>query len=418
MHTRPVWVEIYRHNLIANYVELCAVVRRRLSSARVDAQDAPAILAVVKANAYGHGMAECATLLYGAGAQWLGVTSVEEAVRARTTCPGADILVMSGIWDGEADAVIEHRLTPIVWESFHLDLLEAEARRQGLPPQSVGVHLELDTGMSRQGVSLHGAALKEILMRFHAGSSLRFDGLATHFSAPEALDSKETDRQRSLFESALALVAAAGLRPKWIHAGNSAIIARGEQLKPLLKAATLTGAQLMLRPGLSLYGYAPRLTDSPSLIDSWTDAGEAAFPGDLDLPKLSPVLEWKTRVASLRSIDTGESAGYNSTFRAYRPTRLALLPLGYADGLSRLLSNRGSVLIHGQRAPIAGRVSMDQTIVDVTDLPEVQIGDEVVILGQQGGASITAFELADLAGTIPYEVLCNIAARVPRVLVD
>jgi alanine racemase len=413
MHTRPVWVEISRRKLIANYLELCDLARRHLSSAvESKPEDEPTILAVVKANAYGHGMSECAKLLHEAGAQWLGVTSVEEAVRARAVCPAANILVMSGIWDGEADAVIEHRLTPIVWESFHLDLIEAEARRQGLPPQSVGVHLELDTGMSRQGVSLHGEELKEILMRFHAGSALRLDGLATHFSAPEVLDSEETNRQRSQFEAALGAVAAAGLRLKWIHAGNSAIIIRGEQLAPLLKAANRLDAQLMLRPGLSLYGYAPRLTDAR------TEARETVVPDDLELPKLSPVLEWKTRVASLRNIDTGESAGYNSTFRAYRPTRLALLPLGYADGLSRLLSNRGDVLIRGQRAPIAGRVSMDQTILDVTDIPGVEIGDEAVIIGQQDGSSITAFELADLAGTIPYEVLCNITSRVPRVLVD
>jgi alanine racemase len=413
MHTRPVWVEISCQRLIANYLELCAIARRHLSSAvESKPEEEPTILAVVKANAYGHGMSECARLLHGAGAQWLGVTSVEEAIRARAVCPVANILVMSGIWDGEADAVIEHRLTPIVWESFHLDLLEAEARRQGLLPQSVGVHLELDTGMSRQGVRLSGTALKEILMRFHAGSALRLDGLATHFSAPEVLDSEETDRQRSRFEAALGAVAAAGLKPKWIHAGNSATIIRGEQLAPLLKAANRLGAQLMLRPGLSLYGYAPRLTET------WTDAGHAVVPADFPSPKLSPVLEWKTRVASLRNIDTGESAGYNSTFRAYRPTRSALLPMGYADGLSRLLSNRGSALVRGQRAPIAGRVSMDQTILDVTDIPGVEIGDEVVIIGQQGGDSITAFELADLAGTIPYEVLCDISARVPRVLVD
>ena len=413
MHTRPVWVEISRQKLIANYLELCAIARRHLSSAiESRPEEEPTILAVVKANAYGHGMSECARLLPGAGAQWLGVTSAEEAIRARAACPPANILVMSGIWDGEADAVIEHRLTPIVWESFHLDLLEAEARRQGLPPQSVAVHLELDTGMSRQGVQPSGTAFKEILMRFHAGSALRLDGLATHFSAPEVLDSEETNRQRSQFEAALAAVAAAGLRPKWIHAGNSAIIVRGEQLAPLLDAANRVGAQLILRPGLSLYGYAPRLSDA------WTETGETAVPDDLELPKLSPVLEWKTRVASLRSINTGESAGYNSTFRAYRPTRLALLPMGYADGLSRLLSNRGSALVRGQRAPIAGRVSMDQTILDVTDIPGVEIGDEAVIIGQQGGDSITAFELADLAGTIPYEVLCDISARVPRVLVD
>jgi alanine racemase len=407
MQTRPVWVELSRQNLITNYLELCATARRHLSSAdEPKPQGQPTVLAVVKANAYGHGMTECARLLHEAGAQWLGVTSVEEAIRARSICPIANILVMSGIWDGEAEAVIEHRLTPIVWENFHLDWIEAESRRQGLPPQSIGVHLELDTGMSRQGVTLHGGALKEILMRFHAGSALRFDGLSTHFTAPEVLDSDETHRQRSRFESALRVVAAAGLRPRWIHAGNSATVLRGEQLSPLLTAASRVGAQLMLRPGLSLYGYAPRMTQ----------AGQTIPPADS--PLLKPVLAWKTRVASLRSIETGESVGYNSTFRAYRPTRLALLPMGYADGLNRLLSNRGSVLIRGQRAPIAGRVSMDQTTLDVTDISGVQIGEEVVIIGQQGGDSITAFELADLAGTIPYEVLCNIAARVPRVVVD
>jgi len=412
MHTRPVWVEISREKLIANYLELSAMAHRHLASAGVGVNDAVTILAVVKANAYGHGMTECARVLHGAGAQWLGVTSVEEAIRARSICPAAKILVMSGIWDGEADAVIEHRLTPIVWERFHLDLIEAEARRQGLPPQSVGVHLELDTGMSRQGLSLRGDALKEILMRFHAGSALRLDGLATHFSAPEVLDSDETNRQRALFESALNMVAAAGLRPTWIHAGNSATVLHGEQLAPLFAAATRIGARLMLRLGLSLYGYAPRLTKI------WNEPEQTVVATELPVAKLSPVLAWKTRVASLRSIETGEAAGYNATFRAYRPTRLALVPMGYADGLSRLLSNRGSVLVRGQRAPIAGRVSMDQAILDVTDIPGVQIGDEAAIIGEQGGESITAWELADLAGTIPYEVLCDIGARVPRVLVD
>ena len=272
MHTRPVWVEISRKKLIANYMELCAAARRHLADTGIEMSDAPTILAVVKANAYGHGMSECARLLHAAGAQWLGVTSVEEAVHARAVCPTASILVMSGIWEGEADAVVEYGLTPIVWESFHLDLLEAEARRQGLHPRSIGVHLELDTGMSRQGVSLHTAALKEILMRFHAGSALRLDGLATHFSAPEVLDNVETDRQRSLFEGAMDLCAAAGLRPGWIHAGNSATIGRGEQLAPLLKAANRIGAQLMLRPGLSLYGYAPRM------ISAQTDSEVAAVP--------------------------------------------------------------------------------------------------------------------------------------------
>jgi len=402
MHTRPVWVEVSRRNLIANYLEL-----RRAAGCRGLPNDIE-VLAVVKANAYGHGMRDCARLLAEAGAQWLGVTSVEEGVDARAVCPDAEILVMSGIWHGEADAAIEHGLTPIVWEPLHLDLLEMTAKRRALPPQSLPVHLELDTGMSRQGLSLQGPTLKNILMRFGSESALRLDGIATHFSAPEALDSDETDRQRSRLEAALAQVALHRLRPRWIHAGNSATILRGEQLAPLRAAAARIGARFMLRPGISLYGYAPR----------FTRAGQTMALPDCLSAKLRPVLSWKTRVASLRTIKTGESAGYNSTFRAARPTRLALLPMGYGDGFNRLLSNRGSVLVRGRRAPIAGRISMDQAVLDVTEVPGVEIGDEVVLIGSHGEESITAYELADLAGTIPYEVLCAIAGRVPRVLVD
>jgi alanine racemase len=407
MHTRPVWAEISRQNLISNYLELCRLAKKHTSESPAETSLAiPAVLGVVKANAYGHGMSACAELLHGAGAQWLGITSTQEAVECRAVCPAAEILVMSGIWDGEAGAIVEHRLTPLVWESFHLDLLEAEARRQGLPPRSIAVHLEFDTGMSRQGVRLQGRALQEILMRFHSGSALRLEGIATHFSEPEVKDSQETERQRSSFETALDMVRAAGHRPLWVHAGNSATLLRGDQLRPLAIAAERIGSRLMVRPGLSLYGYAPWMSE---------DADVPAPREDLQLHR---VLAWKTRIVSLRLIEKGETAGYNSTFRAYRTTQLALLPMGYGDGLNRLLSNRGSVLVHGQRAPIAGRISMDQTILDVTDIPGVKIGDEAVVLGQQGQNSIDAWEIANLRETIAYEVLCDIAARVPRVLVD
>lgn len=409
MHTRPVWVEISRRSLIANYLELRRLLQNGLASSYHASSEGEAgadVLAVVKANAYGHGMRECAQALAGAGAEWLGVTSVEEGVSARAVCPDAKILVMSGIWHGEAEAAIEHRLTPIVWEAFHLDLLEAAAARRALPPQSFPVHLELDTGMSRQGVSLSGGSLEEFLMRFRSDSALRLDGVGTHFSAPEVLGGEDNDRQRARLEAALAAVEAQGLRPAWVHAGNSATILLAEQLAPLRAAAASVGARLMVRPGLSLYGYEPRF------------AVGGVGAAERIPAKLSPVLAWKTRVTSLRRIGVGESAGYNSTFRATRPTRLALLPMGYADGLNRLLSNRGSVLVRGQHAPIAGRVSMDQTVVDITDVDGIEIGDEAVVIGRQGDEEITARDLAELEGTIPYEVLCNISARVPRVMVE
>jgi alanine racemase len=404
MHTRPVWVEISRSKLIANYLEL-----RRIAGNWPSPRESVEVMAVVKGDAYGHGMSECARLLAGAGANWIGVSSVEEGVRARMAVPEASILVMTGLWRGEAEAAIEHRLTPIVWEDFHLDLLEAAARRLALPPLSLPVHLEVDTGMSRQGVAAAGAYLPEILRRFHAESPLRLEGLATHFSAAEVLDAEETSEQSLRFVAALRRVESVGLAPAWIHAGNSANLLRGDPLpRSIQQAASRLGARLMLRPGLALYGYAPR----------FIDAGGEISPARLPAADLSPVLTWKARVVSLRHIEAGEAAGYNSTFRAVRPTTLALLPMGYADGLSRLLSNRGAVLLHGRRAPMVGRISMDHTILDVTGIPGVAIADEAVVIGEQGGESITGYEHADLAGTIPYEILCDIAARVPRVMVE
>ena len=426
MNTRPVWVEISGRNLVANFCALKAIADRHRSNARPTQ-----LLAVVKANAYGHGVLDCAPLLVEAGAEWLGVTSVEEGVRVRHACPGARILVMSGIWQGEAEALLEHRLTPVIWEHYHLDLIEAAARKLRVSPYSIPVHLEIDTGMSRQGlraVEASGQVSAEftaMAARFPPGppflhpfplgpggagfsdspQSFWLEALTTHFSSPEAIDYPVTGEQLMRFELSRAQIASRGPNPRWLSAGNSATLLLGRDIDPLIGMSKGVGAALILRPGLSLYGYTPRFTGG-------------RLPADVALPELQPVLTWKTRITSLRTILPGDSAGYNATFRATRPTRLALLPLGYADGLNRLLSNCGEVLIRGQRAPIAGRVSMDQTIIDVTGIPGADIGDEAVLIGTQNGESITAYDIADLTGTIPYEVLCGINARVPRILVD
>jgi alanine racemase len=392
MPTRPVWAEISRSRLLANWNLL-----------RAAAPDDADVMAVVKADAYGHGAVACAPLLERAGASWLGVTCVAEGIALRRACPDARILIMSGLWSGEADALIEHRLTPQVWEPFHLDLLEEAARRRGSGSQSVPVHLEIDTGMSRQGVRSFDA-LKTLLARCGLESSLQIEGVMTHFSAPEVLDPDETEAQIMRFAATLDAMAEHHIHPKWIHAGNSATFFVPQHLHALGDLARKHSARLMLRPGLALYGYLPRF------VPRFSDAPEAG--------SLQPVLAWKTRVVSLRTIAEGESAGYNMTFRAARRTRLALIPVGYADGLNRLLSNRGHTLVRGKKVPIAGRVSMDQTILDVTDVPEVEIGDEVVLIGEQGSERISAYDLADLTGTIPYEVTCAISARVPRLLVD
>jgi len=397
MFTRPTWAEVSRGRLLANYDQL-----RRAAGSQVD------LMPVVKANAYGHDVLACAPLLANAGAPWLGVTSAEEGAAVRAVCPHTRILLMSGIFPGEADMVIDQKLTPVVWEPWQLDLLEAAGAARRMAAGTLPVHLEIDTGMSRQGVRVIGSQVSPeaaaVVLRFHAASCLGLEGVMTHFCASETVSSTRSNPQLVGLGAALALLSASGLRPRWLHAGNSSSIVAGADLQPLLEMAAQAGARLMVRPGLALYGYLDRITQDGI---SWGG----------DEPDLSPVLTWKTQVTSLRTLEAGETAGYGHTFVADRETRIALLPVGYADGLNRLLSNRGEVLIRGLLAPIAGRVSMDQTTVDVTGIPEAAVGDEVVLLGSQGTSSVTAWDLADLAGTIPWDVLCAIGSRVPRVVV-
>jgi len=388
---RPVWAEVSSQRLLANYHKL-----RRLTGSKAD------LMPVVKANAYGHDALACAPLLAAAGAQWLGVTSTEEGCGVRAVCPQPRVLVLSGIFEGEAEPVLDFGLTPVVWESWHLDELERTASARGMPPMSLAVHLEIDTGMARQGVRV--ADLAALLPRFHSGSCLRLEGVMTHFSSPETISTVRPNPQLAQLHTALTAIAASGLRPEWLHAGNSSTLIAGRDRRALSRMATSAGARLMFRPGLALYGYVDRIIqDGLSLPDE---------------PDFVAVLTWKTEVTSLRSLKKGDTSGYANTFVAAGDTRLALLPVGYADGFNRLLSNRGHVLIQGKRAPIAGRVSMDQTMVDVTAIPDVAIGDEVVLLGGQGGETIDAWDLADHCDTIPWEILCAIGPRVTRLLLD
>jgi alanine racemase len=387
---RPLWAEISRRRLLGNYQKLRAAVGSEAE-----------LIAVVKANAYGHDLIKCAPLLAKAGALWLGVTDAQEGAAVRAVCPQSRILLMSGIFPGEADTVLDQALTPVVWEPWQLEMLEGAARARHMPPRSLPVHLEIDTGMARQGVR---GALGSVLPGFHSGSCLRLEGVMTHFCAPESFSSTRPNPQLAGLQAGLDSILAHGLRPEWLHAGNSSTILAGPDRQALIALAAGAEVRLMLRPGLALFGYLDRFT-----LDSLSWETEVEF---------APVLAWKTQVTSLRTLQAGETAGYGNTFVAPRKTCLALLPVGYADGLNRLLSNRGQVLIHGQKAPIAGRISMDQTVVDVTDISQVAIGDEAVLLGNQGDQAITAWDLADLTSTIPWEVLCAIGPRVPRLVVD
>ena len=405
MGTRPIWAEICRSRLLENYLLL-----RRLAG---EAE----LLAVIKANGYGHNALACAQILAAENPHaWLGVTCVDEGTAVRSVAPQARILVMGSVWRREAEAAIEHCLTPVVWEPGQIESLYVAAGARRLAAHSMPVHLEIDTGMSRQGVRLD--ALPALLELLAAAPALRVEAVITHLHTPEALDGRPNSEQLGRFVTALDTITARGIHPKWIHAGSSATVLSEGGAAGLVRIAAGYKAKAMLRPGLALYGYAPRFSSAGLSLSGFSSAGFSGTEPLATAHLLQPVLSWKTRIVSLRSIERGEIAGYGATFRASRPTRLALLPVGYADGLNRLLSNRGGVLVRGQRAPIVGRVSMDLTTIDVTDIPGAEIGDEVALIGEQQKERITAYDHADLVDTIPYEILCNIAARVPRVMKD
>lgn len=387
MQRRPCWVEIRTKALEDNYRLLAAATPVEL-------------LAIVKADAYGHSLSICAPAAVRAGARWLGVTSVEECVAARALCPEAEILVISGPFTGQGSNVIAHRLTCVVWEPWQLDELEAAAQQA---QTTVPVHLEFDTGMSRQGVA--EAELDPILARFDAASPLRLDGLMTHLYAADESDGEATHAQFARLESMVASVFAAGHNPIWLHVGNSAAVLAGKVPNALQALCAKWNLKAMARPGLALYGVAPEFSPTEP---------EAARKLRA---KLQPVLAWKTRVVSTRSIPAGHAVGYNGTFIATEPMRIALLAVGYADGLNRALSSRGCILINGQRAPIIGRISMDQTVVDITEISTAAAGDEVILLGSQGGETISPEDHARWANTIPWEIFTSIAARVERIAV-
>jgi alanine racemase len=393
-------VEVAEERLAANYNTL----------ARVTGDDVP-VLAVVKADAYGHGAALCAPGLARAGAEWLGVADAEEGVAVRASLAGIPeerqprIVIMCGSLQEDAEIIVRHRLTPIAWTRQQMEwLAEAAARCSAGSP--LPVHLKIDTGMSRQGV-VPGEELLELLEWMANQPHLRLDGVMTHFASAEVADSPLTLQQRERFEQALRVVAATGLHPNWVHASNSSTIDNSStsehdcgSLVWLRKVASSVGARAMARAGIALYGYCLPVEGGRSLVR----------------PDLRTVMTWKTRVIDTREVKAGDTVGYNATFTARHPMRLALLPVGYSDGLRRELSGSdaqpgGWVMVGEHRAMIVGRVSMNLTMIDVTDISGVSVGDEVVLLGD----GITADDHARLAHTISYEILCGVRAK-PRLV--
>lgn len=351
------------------------------------------VCAVVKADAYGHGALECSRALESEGARWLGVTSLDEAIPLRDAGIRANILLMTGFWRGEETEIVRQRLTPTVWEQRQIESLDAAAVALGVAQHPV--HLKVDTGMGRLGVAME--QLPMLLDAIKAAKHLSLEGLSTHLASSEIMDAPSVAEQERNFDAARRMVREAGLEPALVHMANTnAVISRRETWAEFKGNA-------MVRPGVALYGY----------YVPFMRAGREVSGGTLRLP-VKPILTWKTRILSLRDFGANRPLGYGGTYVTKAPAHVAVLPVGYADGYNRQLSNRGRVIVREHYAPILGSISMDLTLVDVTGIPGVAVGDEVILLGASDGMSVDALEHARLANSSPYEILCNISKRVPR----
>lgn len=375
--TRPTWADVSLATLRQNF----RTVQKHVGAAVT-------VCAVVKADAYGHGAVECSRALEGEGAKWLGVTSLDEAIPLREAGIQSNVLLMTGFWRGEEAEIIRLQLTPTVWELWQIESLEKAAAGLGVARHPV--HLKVDTGMGRLGVAVE--QLPAVLRALSAAKHLRLEGLSTHLASSEIMDAPSVAEQEKNFEAARKMAREAGFEPTFVHMANTAaVISRRETWNT------------MVRPGVALYGY----------YLPFQRAGREVSGGTLRLP-VKPILTWKTRILSLRNFAANQPLGYGGTYATKAPAHVAVLPVGHADGYNRQLSNRGRVIVRDHYAPIVGRISMDLTLADVTGIPGVSVGDEVILLGSTDGLSVDALEHAELANSTPYEILCNISKRVPR----
>jgi alanine racemase len=338
------------------------------------------ILSIVKANGYGHGAAAVAQTLARAGSDAFGVATLEEAVELRQAGIRTPVLILTGAYEDQVEEFFTHQLTPVIHELSSLQQLEKAVKSRGA---KLDVHLKIDSGMGRLG--LRACEYEQWLPAIQRLTALRVVGVFSHFSQAESVEGHDTRLQLAVFKGVIERLRSQHFAPELVHLANS--------------AATITLPEAhfdMVRPGIMLYGVYP----SPEMANVIT---------------LRPALAWKTTILQLKKVPAGTSISYGKTFTTRRESLIATIPVGYADGYPRLLSNRGEVLVGGRRAPIVGRVCMDLTMIDVTDIRNPKQGDEVVLLGRQNGAEISADELAAWANTISYEILTSISARVPRI---
>ncbi|HOM82344.1 MAG TPA: alanine racemase [Armatimonadota bacterium] len=366
---RPAWVE----------VDLAAI-QHNVRAIQSHTHSRCSVLAVVKANAYGHGLVEVARASLRAGAFGVATALVSEARALRDAGVEAPILVLGTPLASEAEEYVAYEIAASIGDYDLARAFSEAARRQG---KTAHVHLKVDTGMGRCGVRAEDAP--DLLRRILSLPALSVEAASTHFSTADAPDLDYAQEQVAAFHTCLQRMRASGIRPPRAHAANSAAILRLPEVH-----------HDFVRPGLLLYGIPP-------------------YPGAETVLGVRPALSLKARIVSVKSLRQGECVGYGLAYRMARDGRIAIVPLGYADGFSRRNSNNGEVLLRGRRVPIRGRICMDQFMIEVTDVPEAQVGDEVVLLGQQGSETITAAEIAGRTETIEHEVLAALASRLPRI---
>ena len=386
---RPVWAEISLSALSHNLHAIRAFVNPKSEGRKTPRK----ILSIVKGNGYGHGGPEVAKALEAAGSDWFGVTSATEGEAVRKAGVRKPILALTSFWSGEEDQLLKNKISPAIIRCEQLAALESAAARRKARKRSVGFQLKIDTGMNRLGIA--PTDIDCFARQYEKSERLKLEGVFTHFASSEVFEGRiasQTCEQEESFHRAVARLRALGFDPGLIHLANSAAIATRPE----------TWAD-MVRPGVILYGYHPGY-----------DPMERRAEAERRLA-LRPVMSLRTRVISVRNVPAGTSVGYNAKFVSERPSKIAVLAAGYGDGIHRSLGNRGNVLLRGALAPIVGIVSMDVTMVDVTDIEGVAVGDIATVYGCDGDEVLPANLVARSIGTVTSDLLCAVSARVPRI---
>ena len=372
---RPTWAEINLENLAFNFRSVKKFIGNEI-----------AYMAVVKADGYGHGAVCCAKKLVEEGVDWLAVALLEEGIELRENNIKTPILCLGGFWKGQEKLFLEHNITPVIYQLETAEKLNNAAREKKV---FACVHIKIDTGMGRIGVRFD--EVKEFVKKLKDFENLRVEGIMTHFAAADNLSENDfTNLQIKRFDEAVATFEENGFRPKFKDLANSpgAVVHKNSRGN-------------LVRLGGILYGL-----------------GDDVLPQESVKPELKAVLSLHSRIAQIKRVPKGETLGYSRTFTTERDSVIATVPIGYQDGYRRSLSNRGRAIVNNQYVPVVGRVSMDWTILDATDLRSINVNDEVILIGESGKLKVNAEELARITETISYEITCGINRRVNKIYVE